>query len=64
MRGFFSKKPVSEATGAWYEVEDGPGDLIGKEGWLCPATLKYFADYPGELFLYVEELVDNGISFK
>lgn len=58
------KKPVNEETGAWYEVEEGPEVLIGKDGWLCPATLKYFTDYPDELYLYVEDLTSNEISFK
>jgi hypothetical protein len=49
------KKPVDEEPGAWYKVEEGPKGLEGMEGWLCPATLKYFKDYPNELYLYVEE---------
>ncbi|MHA1167700.1 MAG: DUF6717 family protein, partial [Candidatus Hodarchaeales archaeon] len=59
-----NKKPVDEVTGAWYEVEEGPKDLIGKEGWLCPATLKYYPDYPRELYIHVEKLVNDRISAK
>ena len=58
------KKPVEEESGAWYVVEEGSDALIGKEGWLCPATLKYFTDYPNELYIYVEELTSNGTPFK
>ncbi len=39
------EKPES-VGGAWYLVE-------GYEGWLCPATLKYFDTYPEQIFFIV-----------
>lgn len=42
-------------VGAWYE-------FMGMEGWLCPATLKYFKDYPEKIYVRIEgspETVDK-----
>ena len=64
----FSKYPLPEVhakfvkidkkavTGAWYKVVIDNQYVNGREGWLCPATLKYFKDYPNEIYIYLEEL--------
>lgn len=36
------KQYNTEGGGAVYSIDE----LNGAEGWLCPATLKYFKDYP------------------
>jgi hypothetical protein len=35
----------------WYEMEG-----TGIAGWLCPATLKYFKDYPDDLYARIEKV--------
>lgn len=37
-----------ENNGAWYKWGSAPGAL---KGWLCPATLKYFSDFPKKIFI-------------
>lgn len=45
-------------VGAWYKVAQSPFTSIeGMTGWLCPATLQYFDDYPDEIYLYVEQFL-------
>ncbi|MHA2278428.1 MAG: DUF6717 family protein [Candidatus Kariarchaeaceae archaeon] len=38
-------------AGNYYKVVEGPNDMLGMKGWLCPATLKYFSTYPETLYL-------------
>lgn len=38
-----------ELNNGWYEM-----DGTGMVGWLCPATLKYFKDYPKEIYVKIE----------
>lgn len=64
----FSKYPLPEVhakfikidkkavTGAWYKIEINNQYVNGREGWLCPATLKYFKDYPDIIYIHLEEL--------
>lgn len=33
----------------WYRLEG-----VDMEGWLCPATLKYFKDYPDSIYVKIE----------
>lgn len=33
----------------WYRLEE-----TGMEGWLCPATLKYFKEYPSSIYFKIE----------
>lgn len=35
----------------WYRL--GNTDMVG---WLCPATLKYFKDYPDDIYIKIELL--------
>ena len=41
-------KTKMEAGGAWYSYENS------MEGWLCPATLKFFEEHPDELYVKFE----------
>jgi hypothetical protein len=45
--------------GNYYRVVEGPQSMRGMEGWLCPATLKYFSIYPEMLFLKVEPILPD-----
>jgi hypothetical protein len=54
MRGSEFKKLVwarskSEVISGWYILEE-----TGMAGWLCPATLKYFKDYPDDIYFKIE----------
>lgn len=41
---------ISNEKGAgWYKMEGS-----GMEGWLCPATLKYFQDYPENIYVTIK----------
>jgi len=46
-------------AGNYYKVVEGPDDMLGMRGWLCPATLEYFSTYPEILFLKAEEYMEN-----
>lgn len=35
--------------GNWYRAQD-----LGREGWLCPALLRYFEEAPGEIYAKFE----------
>jgi hypothetical protein len=57
---FISKDPI---PGYNYRlinisIEKGSGwyRMVGTdmEGWLCPATLKYFEDYPENIYVKIE----------
>jgi hypothetical protein len=39
----------AECDGAWYLVEP-----LGLEGWLCPATLRYFPHHPEQIFARID----------
>ena len=42
--------------GAWYNCKPcnaAENDQIGGEGWLCPATLNYFEDFPRSIFVQI-----------
>ena len=46
--------------GAWYKLlpvetaHDNANHLhVGGEGWLCPATLNYFEDFPRSIFVQI-----------
>lgn len=40
-----------DMSGNWYKVMDcKEQDLIGIEGWLCPALLKYFTEAPKHIY--------------
>jgi len=43
-----------EGGGAWYRCEH-----FEMEGWLCPATLHYFADFPERVYVRAEALADT-----
>ena len=36
-------------SNGWYELKG-----TGQVGWLCPATLKYFEDYPDNIYFRIE----------
>jgi hypothetical protein len=38
-----------DSGGAWYRI-----DPIGIDGWLCPATLKFFPVHPPVIHLQVQ----------
>lgn len=46
---------VEVKSGAYYAMRFPDEEKI-YAGWLCPATLRYFPDYPKELFVRVEPL--------
>jgi len=42
--------------GAWYNCrpcDEAKNDRVGGEGWLCPATLNYFEDFPPSIFVQI-----------
>lgn len=39
----------AESGGAWYKYND-------QEGWLCPATLAFFADFPEQIHFRLEKV--------
>ena len=42
--------------GAWYKCEpcnSRVNGTVGGEGWLCPATLNYFEDFPRSIFVQI-----------
>ena len=41
-------------AGSYYKVETKNSDISGMEGWLCPATLKYFEEYPEHIYMYLQ----------
>ena len=43
-------------AGQYYRVIEGPMSMLGMKGWLCPATLLYYDDYPDVLYLKAENL--------
>jgi hypothetical protein len=44
-----------EWGGNWYTITDCVvKDVIGIEGWLCPALFKYFPEAPNEIFVKVD----------
>lgn len=45
-------------AGQYYKVIEGPDHMLGMQGWLCPATLKYFPTYPKTIYLKAEEYVE------
>lgn len=57
---FISKDPIPNYTGCleqtiekgtgWYKLQE-----TGSLGWLCPATLKYFEDYPNKIYFKIEK---------
>lgn len=46
------KKEQHEYGGAWYNLQTEQNKEF--RGWLCPATLKFFADFPNEIFFHLE----------
>ena len=45
-----------DMNGAWYDcrpVDDTTYDKVGGEGWLCPATLAFFEDFPRSIFVEI-----------
>lgn len=46
---------VEVKSGAYYAMEF-PDEKKVYAGWLCPATLRYFEDYPKNLYVRVEPL--------
>jgi hypothetical protein len=52
---FYLQRETPEANGYWYTLQeiDQPVQSREKapEGWLCPATLKFFDDFPAELYV-------------
>jgi hypothetical protein len=56
---YISSNPLPEANGHLIRVEGKEGGwytLEGTdiEGWLCPATLNYFPDYPDNIYFKIE----------
>lgn len=43
------KENKEEVITGWYKLEGT--DMVG---WLCPATLKYFKDYPDNIYFRIE----------
>ena len=56
---FFSANPFPGATVELSWVRQDLGGNIyewkGREGWLCPALLKYFSEAPAKLFVQLRE---------
>lgn len=48
----FLTKEREDFGGAWYRSEDPNLN----SGWLCPATLLYFSDFPEKIYFKVEAL--------
>lgn len=46
--GHLVKNKKSKTVG-WYELQG-----TGRMGWLCPATLRYFKDYPDDIYFKIE----------
>ena len=44
---------LKDADEGWYRFKDS--DI---KGWLCPAFLKYFSEYPDEIYLKFDNYVD------
>ena len=59
---FISKDPIKDYTCHFIKdpLELGDGNYIleetGAKGWLCPATLKYFVDYPNDIYVKIKIL--------
>lgn len=46
------EKDKNEYGGAWYTLKTSNNDEF--KGWLCPATLKFFTDFPEKIFFHIE----------
>lgn len=44
-------KGYEDNSTGWYKMEG-----TNMVGWLCPATLKYFADYPEHIYCRIEKI--------
>jgi len=57
--GYLEKFDV-EMAGAWYTLQDDRDRHIpfdeALKGWLCPATLHYFPEFPKGITIRVEEI--------
>lgn len=55
-----SKDPIKDYTCRLIRDEEGKGDYTmeetGAKGWLCPATLKYFPEYPANIYVKIKTL--------
>ena len=55
-----SKDPIKDYTCQLVRDTEGQGDYTMKEtgakGWLCPATLKYFTEYPENIYVKIKAL--------
>lgn len=49
---------LEDSGGAWYskQIVDQDVDKHAKNGWLCPATLKFFKCFPKKIYFAVESL--------
>ena len=45
-------------AGNYYKVIEGPEFMLRMKGWLCPATLLYYEQYPEFLYLKAEEYTE------
>jgi len=47
-----------EYGGAWYskQIIDEEIDLKAKTGWLCPATLKFFVNFPKKIYFLISSI--------
>jgi hypothetical protein len=52
------KRDKNEHGGAWYALQAEQKDEL--RGWLCPATLKFFADFPECIFFHLESMSGQG----
>jgi len=46
-------KREDDCGGSWYELESALATEINQRGWLCPATLKFFSDFPDTIYFDV-----------
>lgn len=56
---YISETPIKDQTFQLKKIvsySEGTYNLVGtqEEGWLCPATLKYFKDYPDNIYVKIE----------
>jgi hypothetical protein len=47
--GFLSKEN-EDVIGSWYSVGRCESGAVKGNGWLCPATLLFFTDYPERIY--------------
>lgn len=51
------EKLEEEHGGAWYALH--AEGIETKEGWLCPATLKFFSDFPKTIYVTLKATIKD-----